>query len=108
MKVLEIKGKPWSTLLQSRVGHWQANQIYYSNLGDNLPDPSTVQKNVWTAFWSIANKRKHVNIPQLIENDNYVSTFLKGPIYLTIFFSINAKFMVTEVPYLELQRRGMR
>ena len=53
----------------------EAKQIYYEQLGNKLSDPQTGQKNFWSAFKRVTNKKKHTNIPPIINNNIYVTNF---------------------------------
>ena len=47
-------------------------RCFYEKLGDKLSDPETGQKDFWTAFKRISNKKKLTNIPPIFENNRYI------------------------------------
>ena len=51
---------------------------YYTNLGDKLSDPEIGQKQFWTAYKKIANKKGNTNIPPIIEDGTYISNCKLG------------------------------
>ena len=53
----------------------EAKQSYFEKLGDKLSNPQTGQKNFWTAFKRITNKKKITNIPPILEKDIFVTNF---------------------------------
>ena len=52
-----------------------AKRCFYEKLGDKLSDPETGQKDFWTAFKRISNKKKLTNIPPIFENNRYIPNF---------------------------------
>ena len=52
----------------------------------SFPILKLAQKNFWTAFKNVVNKKKYTNIPPIIENNNYISNFhLKANIFNNYF-----------------------
>ena len=50
----------------------EAKQAYYENLGDKLSNPQTGQKIFWSAIKRLTNKKKHTNIPPIVDNNIYI------------------------------------
>ena len=60
----------------------EAKLAYYTNLGNKLSDPEIGQKQFWTAYKKIANKKRNTNIPPIIEDGTYISNCkLKAEIF---------------------------
>ena len=53
----------------------QAKNSYYEKLGNSLSDPTTGEKHFWTAFKRLSNKKKSTNIPPLIDNNIYITSY---------------------------------
>ena len=53
----------------------QAKKNYFKQLGEKLSNPETGQKPFWTAFKRLLNKKKHSNIPPLMEGNQFVPNF---------------------------------
>ena len=53
----------------------EAKQTYYEKLGNKLSNPQTGQKNFWSAFKRVTNKKKHTNIPPILDNNICVANF---------------------------------
>ena len=50
-----------------------SQRSYFEKLGHNLSDPQIGQKNFWTAFKRLSNKKKLTNIPPIFHNNIFVS-----------------------------------
>ena len=48
------------------------NGVSTKKIGDKFSDPETGQKDFWTAFKRISNKKKLTNIPPIFENNRYI------------------------------------
>ena len=60
----------------------EAKLAYYTNLGNKLSDPEIGQKQFWTAYKKIANKKRNTNIPPIIEDGTCISNCkLKAEIF---------------------------
>ena len=60
----------------------EAKLAYYANLGNKFSDPEIGQKQFWTAYKKIANKKRNTNIPPIIEDGTYISNCkLKADIF---------------------------
>ena len=64
-----------------------AKRVYFENLGNKLSDPKTGQKHFWTAFKRISNKKKQTNIPPILENNHYVTTFQQKAQIFNVYFA---------------------
>ena len=53
----------------------QAKQTYYVKLSNILSNPQTGQKNFWSAFKRVTIKKKHTNIPPIVDNNISVTNF---------------------------------
>ena len=53
----------------------RTKKLYYEKLGNKLSDPLIGQKSFWNAFKTISNKKKHTNIPPIIENNIPITNF---------------------------------
>ena len=71
----------------------EAKQLYYKKLGEKLSDPQTGQKNFWNAFKRITNKKKHTNIPPIIDNNKYISNFRQKANIFNDYFANQCKIL---------------
>ena len=53
----------------------EAKSPYYCNLGSKLSDPNAGQKEFWSAYRKIVNKKQNTNIPPIIKDGRYISDF---------------------------------
>ena len=53
----------------------EAKSSYYLNLGSKLSDPKIGQKEFWSSYRKIVNKKHNTNIPPIIEDGRYTSNF---------------------------------
>ena len=60
-------------------------------MGDKLSDPRTEQKNFWTAFKIITNKKKLTNIPSISDNNIYVTNFQQNANIFNDYFAEQCK-----------------
>ena len=75
-----------------------AEWCFYEKLVDKLSDPETGQKDFWTAFKRISNKKKLTNIPPIFENNRYIPNFQQK----ADIFDIYDNGSVLPVPFPEL------
>ena len=71
----------------------QSKKLHYEKLGEKLSDPLTGQKHFWNAFKRISNKKKHTNIPPIIENNTYVSNFRQKANIFNDYFADQCKIL---------------
>ena len=64
-KVREVRNSTNKLIKEARLA-------YYTYLGNKLSDPEIGQKQFWTAYKKIANKKRNTNIPPIIEDGTYI------------------------------------
>ena len=69
------------------------NSSTIKKLGEKLSDPQTGQKKFWNAFKTITNKKKHTNIPPIIENNKYISNFRQKANIFNDYFANQCKIL---------------
>ena len=52
-----------------------------------MSDPETGQRNFWSAFKRISNKKKLTNIPPIFENDRYIPNFQQKADIFSAYFA---------------------
>ena len=53
----------------------EAKLTYYSILGNKLSDPKTGQKDFWSAYKNLINKKRNTNIPPIVQDGVYTANF---------------------------------
>ena len=65
----------------------QAKSSYYANLGSKLSDSNVGQKEFWTAYKKVVNKKQNTNIPPISNNGVYVTNFKEKAKLFNDFFA---------------------
>ena len=80
----------------------QAKLNYFQKLGDKLTNPAGGQKSFRRSFKRILNKKKHTNIPPLIEGSYFVSNQLLS--ITSNFYESFESFDETRAVFLDISK----
>ena len=86
----------------------QAKQTYYVKLGNTLSNPQTSQKNFWSAFKRVTNKKNILIFRPLLITISLLPIFNIKLIYLTTILPTNATFTIMAALYRNFVPKQMR
>ena len=86
----------------------QAKQTYYVKLGNILCNPQTGQKNFWSAFKRVTNKKNILIFRPLLITISLLPIFNTKLIYLTTILPTNATFTIMAALYRNFFPKQMR